>query len=140
MMRSVISALLMAVVAGSAVAGAQAPPAAGQVLGTVRLTQTVMADGKPLPAGTYEVRLTGQSLQPLAGQTPGGEQYVEFVSNGSVAGRDVAVVMPATGSVGTAGASTQPRVEMLRGGDFLRISTTRGGNRYLIHLPVRPAN
>jgi hypothetical protein len=130
-------ALVMAVVAGDAAAAAQAPPVAGQVLGTVRLTQPVVADGKPLPAGTYELRLTGQSLQPLPGQTPGGEQYVEFVSNGTVAGREVAVVMPvASASAGASGAATQPRVEMLRGGEFLRISTNRGGNRYLIHLPL----
>jgi hypothetical protein len=139
MMRYVFSALMIAGMAGHEMA-AQTPSAGGQVLGTVRLTQPVIADGKPLPPGTYELRLTGQPLPPLPGQTPGGEQYVEFVANGMVVGRDVAVVVTvAAGSVGTSGSATQPRVEMLRGGEFLRISTTRGGNRYLIHLPLRAA-
>ena len=30
------------------------------------------------------------------------------------------------------------RVEMLKGGEFLRISLKRGSERFLIHLPVAP--
>ena len=138
MIRQFVAVLVVAGVVSVPLAHAQMPSAGGaQVLGTVRLTQTVLADGKPLAPGTYEVRLTGDSLKPLAGQTPGGERYDEFVSNGSVAGREVAVVM--TGPAAGTAASTQPRVEMLRGGEFLRISVTRGGERYLIHLPIGPA-
>ena len=33
------------------------PPAAGASLGTVTLNRRVMADGKPLAPGTYQVRL-----------------------------------------------------------------------------------
>ena len=53
----------------------------GQVqLGTVRLPKSVKADGKPLPAGTYQVRLTPQTATPDAkGQTPSLERWVEFV-------------------------------------------------------------
>ena len=41
------------------------------------------------------------------------------------------------------GASSVParngtRVELLKGGEFLRISVRRGGERYLIYLPVVP--
>jgi hypothetical protein len=135
MIRLVSLVLTLACVTGALAYGAQtAPAAAGQVLGTVRVTQAVLADGKPLAPGTYDVRLTSESLTPLAGQTPGAERRVEFVANGQVIGRDVAVVMSASGAADTA----QPRVELLKGGEFLRISATRGGERYLIHLPLRP--
>ena len=40
-------------------------------LGSVRLPKAVMADGKKLAAGTYQVRVTGQVASPDAkGQTP----------------------------------------------------------------------
>ena len=134
MVRLMSLVVALAFLTGAVTSASQTAPAAGQVLGTVRVTQAVFADGKPLAPGTYDVRLTAESLAPLAGQTPGGERRVEFVANGQVIGRDVAVVMPASGAADTA----QPRVELLKGGEFLRISTTRGGERYLIHLPLRP--
>src|SRR6267142_1369051 len=59
------------------------PPAApeGQMaLGTVNIPKSVKADGKPLPAGTYMVRLTPQTAAPDArGQTPTLERWAEFV-------------------------------------------------------------
>lgn len=121
---------------------AAAPVSAHHVasaLGTVEITQQVLANGKMLPAGTYEIRDTGQHPDPLPGQSVDAQTYVEFVSNGTVVAREVAEVMGGSpGPVGTAGRATgRPRVEFLRGGDFLRVSTHRENERYLIHLPVR---
>src|SRR5690349_19736905 len=42
-----------------ATAPAPTVPAGEVALGTVRLTSAVMADGKKLAAGTYQVRVTG---------------------------------------------------------------------------------
>ena len=108
------------------------------VLGTVTITQPVLAGGKTLQPGTYEVRDTGEHVKPLPGQSEDAQTYVEFVANGALVARDVAELM--TGqplAVGTSGgAATRLRFERLRGDDFTRISTYRGSERYLIHLPV----
>jgi len=125
--------------AGAGIAGAQS---ASMTLGTVRITQPVLAQGQPLAPGTYEVRLTAESLPPNPGQSPDAVRVVEFVKDGQVIARDAAEVMAAEGSVvGTAGGagSSKPRVEMLKGGEFVRVSAMRDGMRYLIHLPVANA-
>ncbi len=72
------------------------PPAAGASLGSVTLNRRVMADGKPLAPGTYQVRLTGETPKPGLGQSPDGERYVEFVRGGKVVAREVATVVPAS--------------------------------------------
>ena len=108
-------------------------------LGTVRITQPVLAHGQPLAPGTYEVRLTDESLPPNPGQSPDAVRVVEFVKDGQVIARDAAEVMMAEGSaVGTAGGAgaSKARVEMLKGGEFVRVSAAREGKRYLIYLPV----
>jgi hypothetical protein len=111
---------------------------AASMLGTVRITQPVLANGTMLQPGTYEIRDTGQHVEPLPGQSESAQTYVEFVANGMVVARDVAEVMPdQPAPVGTSGGSSaRPRVQLLKGGDFLRVSTYREGERYLIHLPV----
>jgi len=111
---------------------------AASSLGTVRITQPVMAGGKMLQPGTYEIRDTGEHATPLPGQSADAQTYVEFVANGTVMARDIAELMPGQNApVGTSGGSSaRPRVELLKGGDFMRVSTSHGGERYLIHLPV----
>jgi hypothetical protein len=124
------------------VAAAASTYAASVTLGTVRITQPVLADGKPLPPGTYEVRLTDEFLPPNPGQSPDAVRVVEFVKDGQVIARDAAEVMTAEGSVvGTAGraGSSKPRAEMLKGGEFVRVSAMRDGMRYLIYLPMANA-
>src|SRR5688572_14647248 len=55
-------------------------PGGDMALGSVRITRNVTADGKPLPAGTYQVRLTGQEAKPdVPGQTEKLERWVEFL-------------------------------------------------------------
>jgi hypothetical protein len=107
-------------------------------LGTVRITQPAKAGGTTLQPGTYEIRVTGEHMKPLPGQSEDAVQQVEFIANGTVAAKYAAEVM--TGEdvpVGTSGGgTTRARVEMLTGGDFMRVSATRGGERYLIHLAV----
>ena len=65
---------------------------------------------------------------------------MEFARNGQVVAREIAEVFPASErqAVGTAGTAGKPRAraEMLRGGEFLRVSFTDPDGRFLIHLPT----
>lgn len=109
------------------------------LIGSVRLTQSVMADGRPLPAGTYQVRLTADQPVPTAGESPGAERWIEFVRSGTVAGREVATVVSANDieqiAKGPRPKTNTSRVDVLKGGDYVRIWINRGGTHYIIHMP-----
>jgi len=136
----IVRVAIILIVAGVATAAY----AASVTLGTVSITQPVLANGQPFPPGTYDVRLTDEYLAPNPGQSPEGEQVVEFVKDGMVVARGAAEVLPMSDAVGTSGgAPTTPnasklRVEKLKGDEFIRISTVRDGKRYLIYLPIAP--
>lgn len=111
---------------------------------TVTISQQVLADGKPLPAGTYEIYLTDERPNVTGAGTTDAQRVVELAQNGQVVARTIAEVF-ANGrdrAVGTSGVSqpTRPRVQMLRSGEFLRISFSDAEGRYLIHLPTGPLN
>lgn len=116
------------------------PPAAGASLGTVTLNRRVMADGKPLAPGTYQVRLTGETPKPGLGQSPDGERYIEFVRGGKVVAREVATVIPASEIAQIAKGARPPaggaRVELLKGNDYVRVWINRGGANYIINMPT----
>jgi len=114
-------------------------PAAGTSLGTVHLAKKVMADGKPLPAGTYQVRLTDDTPKPAVGQSPDAERYVEFMRGGKVVGREVATVV-GSDDIGKIAKGKTPKrngssVELLKGGDYYRVWINKGGNNYIINMP-----
>ena len=70
-------------------------PTGDLVLGTVTLAKATTADGKPLPAGTYQVKLTAQEAKPDAkGASENIERWVEFVQKGTVKGREVVSIVP----------------------------------------------
>ena len=123
-------------------AGKQATGAAQQArLGTIRLPRNVMADGKPLAAGTYQLRLTGEEATPTPpGQTPGAERWVEFVRGGKVVGRELASVVPDSEIAQIAEGHGKParngqRVDLLKSQKYWRVWVHRGDTHYLIHLP-----
>ena len=114
-------------------------PTGDLALGTVSLRKAVKADGKALPAGTYQVRLTAQQATPDAkGQTAPAERWVEFVKGGKVVGREVVSIVPQAEiplvQKDTPPARNGSKVETLKGGDYVRVWINRGGNYYLIHL------
>jgi hypothetical protein len=116
-------------------------PAGDLVLGSVRLPKGVMADGKPLPAGTYQVRLTAQEAGPPAvGVTEKLERWVEFVQGGAAKGREVASILPAAEAKLVAKDAPPPangvKLQTLKGGDYMRVWFNKGGNHYLIYFPV----
>ncbi len=136
-MKSLILSASCAVFLLATTAAAQAPV----TFGTVRLPQAVMADGHRLAAGSYQVRITNDRPTPGAGQSPTGECWVEFVKGGSVAGREVASVIPADEIGPVAKKETKPaagasRVDMLKGGEFLRVWMNRAGTHYMVNMPI----
>lgn len=110
------------------------------VLATVRIPLGGLADGKPLSAGTYLLRLTAERPTPGVGQSAGAQRVVEFVLNDTVVAREIAEVLHDSDltPVGDSARRVRDgvRVEWLRGGEFLRVSVKRGTERYLIHLPA----
>ena len=115
-------------------------PAAGAALGSVTLKTAVMANGQRLAAGTYQVRLTGDSPKPGVGQSPESERYVEFVRGGKVVAREVATVV-SQADVKEISEGPQPRaggsrVDTLKGNDYVRVWINRAGMNYILHLPA----
>lgn len=108
-------------------------------LGIVRIPKEVKADGKALPAGTYQVRLTPDTAKPDAtGATQDLERWAEFMKGGKVVGREVVSIVP-KGEAHLVQKDAPPapgraKVQMLKGEDYLRVWFNKGGNYYLIHL------
>jgi hypothetical protein len=130
--------MLVLAVAESLLAPLAAQSAGSHALAQVRLPMVVRAGGDVLPGGTYDLRLA--PVAGLAGTNAAAQQPVEFVSDGAVVAREVAEVVR-DDDLPAIGASAQPaapgvRVELLKGGEFLRISVKRASVRYLVHLPV----
>ena len=144
-MKTWLVGIVASVMVAASVAAQTTPqgqvPTGDMALGSVSLPRSVMADGKALKAGTYQVRLTAQAAMPVvAGQQM--ERWVEFVQGGKVAGREVVSIVPASemkdlqpGPPGASQSRAGARVEMLKGDEYLRVWINRGGVNYLIHLP-----
>jgi hypothetical protein len=112
---------------------------AALALGTVRIPRAVKADGKDLPAGSYQVRLTAEVSKPDAvGASEKLERWVEFVQKGTVKGREVVSIVPQAEislvQKDTPPAANGSKVQMLKGNDYMRVWINKGGNHYLIHL------
>ncbi|MGE5833216.1 MAG: hypothetical protein ACM4AI_01930 [Acidobacteriota bacterium] len=125
-----------------ATGAAQAPAQKGPVtLGTASIPKAVMANGQPLAAGTYTVRLAAEGAdKPAVGQTPDLSRWCEFVQGGQVKGKELCTVLSAS-EVGAVVKDTPPasgsvKVQMLKGNDYLRVWANRGGTHYLVHLAV----
>jgi hypothetical protein len=119
-------------------------PTGELVLGTVTLAKATTADGKPLAAGTYQVRLTAQEAKPDAkGASENIERWVEFVQKGTVKGREVVSIVPQNEVKNVVKdpppASGASKVQMLKGNDYVRVWFNKGGNHYLIYFPASGA-
>jgi hypothetical protein len=118
-----------------------APAGASVNLGAVRIPRAVKGDGQPLPAGTYQVRVTETPASPQApGQTPQYERWAEFMQGGKVVAREVVTIVPASDIKQVAEQTPPPsggyRAEVLKGNDYLRLWINRAGNHYLIHFNI----
>ena len=123
---------------------APAAPTGDLALGSVHLPKGVTADGKALPAGTYNVKLTAAQAAPEAvGTTEALERWVELSQGKEVKGREVVSIVPQAEIKmvvkDTPPASGASKVQLLKGNDYLRVWINRGGTHYLIHFPVPAA-
>jgi hypothetical protein len=126
-----------------ATGAAQAPAAQkGPVtLGSANIPKAVMANGQPLAAGMYTVRLAAEGAdKPAVGQTPDLSRWCEFVQGGQVKGKELCTVLSSS-EVGAVVKDTPPasgsvKVQMLKGNDYLRVWANKGGTHYLVHLAV----
>jgi hypothetical protein len=110
----------------------------GASLGTVTLNRKLMADGQPLTAGTYQVRLSDERPTPAVGESPDSERYVEFMRGGKVVAKALATVV-SNADIGPIAKGPKPptngsRVDTLKGNDYVRVWINRGGENYLIHM------
>jgi len=133
-----LSVLLMS--ASLVVALVQGQPDAGDALGTVQIPVSVRAGGVSLAPGTYELRLTAERPRTPGGQPSDAQRIVVLMRGSTQVAREVAEVLE-DASLPAIGASARPvpdgvSVQMLQGGEFLRVSVKRGTTRYLLHLPV----
>ena len=124
-----------------ATAAAPTVPGGDVALGSVRLPRAVSADGKPLPAGTYQVRLTAEPAKPDAvGTTQELARWAEFMQGGTVRGREVVNIVPQAEIKMVVKDAPPPsggsKVQVLRGNEYLRVWINRGGNHYLMHFPI----
>jgi hypothetical protein len=108
-------------------------------LGTVRIPRATKADGKELPAGTYQVRLTTEAAKGDArGATDGLERWAEFMKGGQVVGRELVTIVPANEAHLVVKDAAPPaggsKVQELRGGGYTRVWFNRAGTIYLVHL------
>ena len=116
--------------------------AMSHTMATVRIPDGLMAEGKPLPAGIYELIITDERPAAEAGVPSENQRWVEFVQGGKVVAREIAEMFPdAERPVGTSGSnSAHAVVQPLRGGEFVRVAVNAGGARYLIHLAPSQAS
>jgi hypothetical protein len=98
-----------------------------------------LADGKRLSAGAYQVRLTNAQPTPVLGQSPGGACWVEFVRSSTLAGRELATVISSREidqiAEGSKPGPHESRVDVLKGGDYIRVWIEHGGAHYIINMP-----
>ncbi len=115
----------------------------GASLATIRLPRATLANGEPLAAGTYAVRLSDAPVAPVVGQSPEEARWLEFVQSGAVKGRELATVLTGSALKQVAKEAPPPaghaRVELLAGDTYLRVWINHSGTSYLVHLPVSPA-
>lgn len=144
MKQGVFGAVLAGLMAVCVVAvGAQAKDATKPVsLGSVKIPAAVIADGKPLAAGTYMLRVSDEAPAAVVGQAADEAKWVEFFQGATVKGREMATVLSKDTLKKMAKKDASPvpdgaRVEMLQGGDkIMRVWVNHAGMQYLIHLTV----
>jgi len=139
MVGKIVRAMLVALVGVVAVSGAVSAQKKSASLGSVKIGRSVMADGKPLAAGTYALRVSDEMPAKVVGQTLDESRWIEFLQGGQVKGRELATVLSKDAlkdltRKSAAPPAGSPRVQLLKGGDYYRVWINAGGTQYLIHL------
>ena len=139
MTQRIFGAVLVAIVAVTGATSAQTTAKKPASLGSVKIGRSVMADGKPLAAGTYMLRVSDEMPAAVVGQSPDETRWVEFVQGSVVKGRELATVLSKDALKQLTRKSAPPaagasKVELLKGDDYIRVWVNAGGTQYLIHL------
>ena len=127
--------------AGQTAPGNVNVPTGAVGLGSVELPRQVMADGRALASGTYDLRVTADSAIPDApGQLAVLERWVEFRQGDEVKGREVVSIVPQS-EIDSVAKSAPPgsgtaRVELLKDNEYLRVWVNQSNTHYFIHLVV----
>ncbi len=127
------------VLAGQTAPGNVNVPTGTVELGSVELPRRVMADGRTLASGAYQLRVTAESASPDApGQLAVLERWVEFRQGDEVKGREVVSIVPqseidSVAKTAPPGSGTS-RVEMLKDNEYLRVWVNQDNTHYFIHL------
>ena len=104
MIRQMLFSCAVAAAAGTAVLAHHIIPGRAHTMAEVRITERVLAGGKPLPTGTYEVIITDERPAGASGTPIESQRWVEFVQDRMVVAREIAEVSPAAERpVGTSG-------------------------------------
>ncbi len=137
--RTLVAAGVAAVMAAPLVIEAQTQTGA-QALGSVSVSRRVIANGQPLAAGTYSLRVQPEAVPGAVGQTPAESRWVEFVQGGQVKGKELATVVTGEEAKAVVGdtppASGGAKTQVLKGNEYLRIWVRRGATHYLVHLAI----
>jgi hypothetical protein len=111
-----------------------------RTLGIVQIPQAVLADGRLLPPETYELQLTADEVTPAPGQAVGAERWIAFVLRGAVVGRELASVIPDADidkiAEGPPPATGTSRIDVLKGGEYVRVWVNHDSVHYIINLAV----
>ena len=125
--------------AGQTAPGTVDVPTGEVDLGSVELPRRVMANGRTLTSGTYDLRVTAESANIDApGQLAVLERWVEFRQGDEVKGREVVSIVPQS-EIASVAKSTPPgsgasRVELLKENEYLRVWVNQNNTHYFIHL------
>lgn len=103
--------------------------------------RAVLADGNRLAAGTYRLRVTSDEAPAVNKQPPAtAGRWIEFLRNGKVAARALAVVLTAEEAREVAKSpgpgNDEVRIDLLKGDEYVRVWLNQRGTHYLIHLPI----
>ena len=138
----ILKAMVAAIVLVGAVSGAVSAQTMAKKpasLGSVKISRSVVADGKPLAAGTYALHVSDEMPAKVLGQTLDESRWIEFMQGGQVKGRELATVLSKDALKDMTKKSAAPavgtsKVQLLKGGDYIRVWVNAGGTQYLIHL------
>ena len=101
-----------------------------------RIPQPVTANGQPLAPGAYEIRITMERPALPSGVPSETQRWVEFLAGGAVVAREIAEVIPDDAASPAAAGPPRAVVQLLKEGDYVRVSIRQSGVRYLIYLPT----
>ena len=98
----------------------------------------MLLNGEALAAGTYSLRLAEEEPAPAGDDAGATGRWVEFVSDDTVAGRGLAIMIPDADIAEVADSPpprNEARVVQLKDAEYVRVWLNRDSVNYLLHLP-----